>query len=188
MSFIGGLGGMWRLLRQSTSQTPLQSGSFASAAHFCVAASEGAAPDAVSVGCFVGAQPAAIETATAAARTVFLIRARSVSVRPATVQKIGARRTVRNNCLQTLGRVLLRLRRGRRRRVEPARAERMHAYRPASGNRSTRRRARRACGGAPRSQSKSAGGTLAYSDAADRYADRRRRLDSLRRRSSRLAR
>src|SRR6516162_5471384 len=39
VSFIGARGGMWRLLRQSTSQTPVQSGSFASAAHFCVAGS-----------------------------------------------------------------------------------------------------------------------------------------------------
>src|SRR6476646_11868041 len=39
VSFIGARAGIWRLLRQSTSQTPVQSGSFASAAHFCVAAS-----------------------------------------------------------------------------------------------------------------------------------------------------
>src|SRR5262249_15653409 len=39
VSCIGGFGGMCRLLRQSTSQTPLQSGSLASAAHGCVAAS-----------------------------------------------------------------------------------------------------------------------------------------------------
>src|SRR5262245_9402408 len=39
VSFIGGRGGMWRLLRQSTSHSPLQSGSFASAAHFWVAGS-----------------------------------------------------------------------------------------------------------------------------------------------------
>ena len=34
VSFIGARGGMWRLLRQSTSQTPVQSGTFASTAHF----------------------------------------------------------------------------------------------------------------------------------------------------------
>src|SRR5204863_419334 len=76
VSFIGGFGGMCRLLRQSTSQTPLQSGSFASAAHFCVAASAAA----VCAGGFDGEQPAAaIIVVTAAANNVLLI---SRSLRP----------------------------------------------------------------------------------------------------------